>query len=329
MDQTQTSVEQKEIRIPDEEPLTIEGPYSFQRLQENTLTLDRCTLEIDGAAILKNEPVWKARKAIWEKTGIAEYEGYQPWVMETRNVRTRTNKTVLTFEFTVKNIPEKLELTMESADRFTVEINGKAVETSAGKWHIDRKFPVFTITDHVVEGINVIRATTDFLWDTEIESIYLAGDFAVGPESDGFPINREEETIPAGNWVEHGYPFYAGSLVYKIGFDLDHVDPYRYELDLSGAKGSNVLVTVNGVEIGSLPFSPRRGDITGALKEGENTIEIEVDGTLRNTLGPHHYSVDNPDWTGPKEFMDEEHWTDSYKFVPYGFLEPPKLIKIG
>ncbi len=329
VDQTQTSVEQKEIRIPSEESLTIEGPYSFQRLQENVLTLDHCTLEIDGAAMLKNEPVWKARKAIWDKTGIAEYEGYQPWVMDARNVRTRTNKTVLTFEFTVRDIPEKLELTMESADRFTVEVNGTVVDTSAGKWHIDRKFPVFTITDQVVEGKNTIRATTDFLWDTEIEDIYLAGDFAVGPESEGFPIIREEETIPDGSWVDHGYPFYGGALMYKIGFDLGSLGSSRYELDLSGARGSNLLVTVNGSEIGSLPFAPWRGDITGALKDGENTIEIEVDSTLRNTLGPLHYTVDNPDWTGPKEFMDEEHWTDSYKFVPYGFLEPPKLIKIG
>ncbi len=47
----------------------------------------------------------------------------------------------------------------------------------------------------------MIRATTDFLWDTEIENLVLAGDFAVGPESEGFPLVREPETLDIGNWT--------------------------------------------------------------------------------------------------------------------------------
>jgi hypothetical protein len=329
VDQTQTSVEERKTPAPPEESLVIGGPYSFQRMQDNILVLDRCTLEMDGKSILRDQPVWKARRAIWERTGIAEFEGYQPWVMEARNVRTRTNKTVLTFEFTVQDIPEKLELTMESAERFTIEINGKTVETSAGKWHIDRKFPACTITEHVVPGQNVIRATTDFLWDTEIENIYLAGDFAVGSEADGFPLIREPELLETGNWVDQGYPFYPGSMTYRLEFELDRVDPFRYELDLSAAKGSMFNVTVNGTEVGVLAFPPYRGDITGVLKPGANSLEVEVIGALRNTLGPLHYDVDNPEWIGPREFSDEEHWTDSYRFVPYGFIGEPKLVRIG
>ncbi|MHB9029114.1 MAG: hypothetical protein ACYC9O_10115, partial [Candidatus Latescibacterota bacterium] len=329
VDQTQTSVEERKITAPPEEALVIGGPYSFQRMQDNILVLDRCTLELDGKTILKNQPVWKARRAIWEHTGIAEFEGYQPWVMETRNVRTRTNKTVLTFEFTVTDIPEKLELTMESAERFAIEINGKTVETSAGKWHIDRKFPACTITEHVVPGKNIIRATTDFLWDTEIENIYLAGDFAVGPEGEGFPLLKEQETLDTGSWVAQGYPFYPGALTYRMEFELDRVEPYRYELDLSAAKGSMLMVTVNGTEVGALAFPPFRGEITGALQQGANSLEVEVIGTLRNTLGPLHYDVEHPEWVGPREFSDEEHWTDSYKFAPYGFIGEPKMVKIG
>ncbi|MFA6472442.1 MAG: hypothetical protein WCU00_10415, partial [Candidatus Latescibacterota bacterium] len=330
VDQTQTSVEGADVSQPQEESLTIEGPYAFQRLQDNTLTLDRCTLEVDKKVYLKNQPVWKARNAIREITGITEYDEYQPWALEMKNVRTRTNKTVLTFTFTVKDIPEKIDLAMESADRFTVEVNGKTVDTSAGKWHLDRSISVFGITAQVVEGENTIRATTDFLWDTEIEDIYLIGDFALGPEEEGFPIIREPATLSLGSWVEKGYPFYSGSIIYKMEFDLSEIDTYRYDLDISGARGSTFALTVNGKEIGSVPFSPFRGEITGALKKGLNKVEVEVLSTLRNTLGPlHHSEGDSLDWTGPKEFVDEEHWTDSYQFVPYGFIEPPKLIQIG
>ncbi|MDP2983559.1 MAG: glycosyl hydrolase [Candidatus Latescibacter sp.] len=330
VDQTQTSVEGAEIPQPPEEVITIEGPYAFQRLHDNILTLDRCTLEIDGKVLLKNQPVWKARKSIWQATGISEYDDYQPWVLEMKNVRTRTNKTVFTFTFTVQNIPERLELAMESADRFTVEVNGKQVETSAGKWHIDRAISGFAIAEQVVQGVNTIRAVTDFLWDTEIENIYLVGDFAVGQEEEGFPVTREPDTLSLGSWVEKGYPFYSGTMIYKMEFDLSDIEQYRHELDLSGARGSTFYITVNGVEIGSVPFSPWRGEVTSALKKGLNTVEVEVVGTLRNTLGPlHHTGGDSLDWTGPREFEDEERWTDSYQFAPYGFIEPPKLIKIG
>lgn len=330
VDQTQTSIEQPRITIPSEEALTIEGPYSFRRLHENFLVLDRCTLEIDGRVALNDQPVFKARKALWRATGIAEYEGVQPWVLDERNVRSRTNHAVLTYAFTIRDIPEKLELAMESAGRFTVEVNGHQVETSAGKWHIDRQFPVFTLTDHLLEGKNVIRATTDFLWDTEIENLYLAGDFAVGPEEEGFPLIREPETLPLGSWTERGYPFYAGSLVYRLGFDIGRIGSSRWELDLSGARGTAFYLTVNGTEIGSVPFPPYRGDITAALKKGANTVEVEVIGSLHNALGPlHHAAEDALDMIGPAAFSDEEHWTDSCRFVPYGFIEPPKLIRIG
>ncbi len=329
VDQTQTSVKDRKSTAPPEEVLDITGPYSFQRQQDNMLVLDRCTLEIDGNTLFRNQPVWKARQAIWEHTGISEYEGYQPWVLESRNVRTRTNKTVLTFEFAIRDIPEKLELTMESADRFSVEINGHKVETSAGKWHIDRKFPTLTLTDHLVEGKNVIRASTDFLWDTEIENIYLAGDFAVGPEDDGFPLITEPDTLSFGSWVDQGYPFYSGSMTFRMDFELDRVEPFRYDLDISETRGSLTAVTVNGTEVGALAFPPYRGDITAALRDGSNTMEIEVVGSLRNTLGPLHHDIENPEWIGPGEFTDKTPWTDSYRFVPYGFLGEPKLIRIG
>jgi len=342
IDTTQTSVAGT-VHDQQEEPLTIEGPYAFQRIHENVLTIDRCSLAIDGNKILTDEPVWKARKEIWRYTGIDEFEGYQPWVLEERNVRTRTNKTVLTFTFNVNDIPGRIDLALESADRFKVEINGTLVEPSAGSWHIDRKIPSLDLAGHVVEGANTITATTDFLWDTEIEDIYIVGDFAVGSEEDGFPIIKEPETLNTGSWVEQGYPFYSGSIIYKMEFDLEDIESARYEVDLSGSKSSVCYVAVNDIEVGAVPFPPYRGDITGALKEGANTLEIEVFSTLRNTLGPlHHVEGDNLKWTGPEQFIDSgltdeqaritgttTTWTNKFQFAPYGFIEAPKLVKIS
>lgn len=218
---------------------------------------------------------------------------------------------------------------METSDRFNIEINGSKIDFTPGKWFIDRRFRVLNLEDHVVEGVNTIKATTDFLWDTEIENIYIFGDFALGPEAEGFPLIKEPQTLNPVDWVSQGYPFYSGSVVYRLGVTLEKDDSARYEIDLSGATGSVFSVSVNDAEVGAIPFPPFRGDITGALKNGDNIIEIEVAGTLRNALGPHHQKdTDNIKLAGPEQFCDESNWTDSYNFVPYGFIEPPKLIKI-
>jgi len=328
VDQTQTSIN-TEIKPPTEEFLTIEGPYAFKKLNENSLTLDRCSLEIDGKTIMENVPVWKAKKAIWENTGIDEYRGCQPWVLKDKNVRSKTNKTVLTFNFTVKNIPETIALGMESSDRFIIEINGTGIDFTPGKWYIDRRFRVMNLEDHIVEGVNTIKATTDFLWDTEIENIYIFGDFAVGPEEEGFPIIKEPETLNPGNWVMQGYPFYSGSIAYKMEFTLDKDDSARYEIYLPSAVGSIFSVIVNDVEVGAVPFPPLRGDITGALKNGDNVAEIEVVSTLRNTLGPFHVkNNDSGKIIRTEQSCDEANLTDSYQFSPYGLIKPPRLVKI-
>jgi hypothetical protein len=78
-------------------------------------------------------------------------------------------------------------------------------------------------------------------------------------------------------------------------------------------------VRVNGQQAGTVAWQPHHVDVTEALKEGENVIEIELVGTLRNLLGPHHLNGGDLDWTGPKEFRDKNRWTDDYILVPFGF----------
>lgn len=330
IDQTQTSVEGKAQSHEEQSVISIEGPYAYRALQDNSLTIDRCTLEVDGTLIMKNAPIWQVKEALWERTGLAEYRGHQPWVLKQRNVRSRTNKTVLTFEFTVQEIPEAISLAMEDSDKFTVAINGSEIDFTPAKWHIERRFRMLDLKEHLVKGTNTITATTDFLWDTAVHNVSIVGDFAVGAESDGFPILAASKTLDSGDWCKQGYPFYHGALVYSLEFTLEKDSAFRYELDLSGAAGTVCYVTVNGEEVGAIPFPPFRGDITDALKNGNNVLDIEVVGSLRNTFGPFH--VDDTDGTeliGPESFRGEENRTDSYRFVPYGFIRPPKLIKLS
>ena len=72
-------------------------------------------------------------------------------------------------------------------------------------------------------------------------------------------------------------------------------------------------------------------DVTDLIKAGQNRIQVEVIGTLKNTLGPHH---GNPGlgtaWPsmfhkGPKSGPPAG---DAYHTVAYGLFEPFVLTQI-
>jgi len=78
-------------------------------------------------------------------------------------------------------------------------------------------------------------------------------------------------------------------------------------------------VRVNDQHVGTVAWEPHRLDLTAAWRPGENVIAIELVGTLRNLLGPHHLAGGDLGWTGPDQFRDYTRWTDDYLLVPFGF----------
>jgi hypothetical protein len=84
-------------------------------------------------------------------------------------------------------------------------------------------------------------------------------------------------------------------------------------------------VLVNGKPAGHITAPPYECDVTQQIKRGRNTIEVQVIGTLKNTLGPHH---GNPPlgtaWprsfqTGPKDGPPPG---ADYSTIGYGLFAP-------
>jgi hypothetical protein len=91
-------------------------------------------------------------------------------------------------------------------------------------------------------------------------------------------------------------------------------------------------VTVNGKAAGYVASPPWEVEVGSLLRPGQNTIEVLVIGTLKNTLGPHH---GNPAlgtaWPamfqrgpspGPPPGKD-------YSTVGYGLMAPFVLVREG
>jgi len=84
-------------------------------------------------------------------------------------------------------------------------------------------------------------------------------------------------------------------------------------------------VNVNGQRAGYIVSAPWEYDVTSLLKRGENTIEVVVIGTLKNTLGPHHGNH-APGSAWPSMFhngpADGPPPGRSYSTIGYGLFDP-------
>lgn len=165
----------------------------------------------------------------------------------------------------------------------------------------------------------------------ELESIYIAGDFAVrgsfkkvkgGFAGEKFILENENGVINASNLVASGYPFFAGSMKFSTQLEFNPGNGAGQEkvfLKFDGFDAVAAKVRLNGKDAGLIFLPPYELDVTQYVSVGKNELEIELVNTLRNLLGPHHLRDFNPTWVGPNEFKQEKgRWTPRYNFVPFG-----------
>lgn len=78
--------------------------------------------------------------------------------------------------------------------------------------------------------------------------------------------------------------YYSGTADYTTTFTMDNVSPdHTYQIDL-GNVSVIATVTINGNEVGTTWIKPFVLDISDALVEGENKLEIKVANLWRNRL---------------------------------------------
>jgi hypothetical protein len=161
-----------------------------------------------------------------------------------------------------------------------------------------------------------------------------------------FTISKESSSFESDLSMQ-GYPFYAGAFKLNNTFKIANmVNGKIYFISSPSFEAIVLKVKVNAKEFSPLIYSPWETEITGALKEGENKIEITLINSLRNLLGPHHHSggelnAEGPaSFTGTAEWPDEGGennwydlrltgkptlWSDDYSIIPFGLLEPPVI----
>jgi hypothetical protein len=89
------------------------------------------------------------------------------------------------------------------------------------------------------------------------------------------------------SWTEQNDPFvkyYSGTAIYSNTFTFEGKEKLRFANIKFDSICDIATIKINGIDCGTLWTAPYKLNITKALKNGENKIEIEVSNTWHNRL---------------------------------------------
>ncbi len=175
------------------------------------------------------------------------------WMSTTGETRKISN-------YSVKNGITTIPLEFFPYESFFVTFSGEKKEKIASEKG-ERNFPIFKEFKTIEEA-----------WDVAFDSKFG------GPSTIKFDQLQD--------WTEHemrGVKYYSGIATYKKTISIDKLEDKKYYIDL-GVVNDIAWVKLNGKDIGVIWCAPWRIDISNALKEGENNLEIEVANRWVNRL---------------------------------------------
>ena len=298
--------------------LNLSGEWQVKDASYNSITLDRCDWRVDGGE-------WQRNIYVLD-------------ILPRLNLLRRAAVLEQRYIFTARELSESMFLVTEAPEMFEISVNGMPILVKDVGAFRDTSFRMVPIREYLKAGENEIflRSTVkqsekcynhiDKSWtcetmrntlafDTEIEQIYIAGDFGVELADDPMELERDAYRVrqtpivtkmPTKVDINHldlsGYPMFTGRLTLTRVLELD--DPAA-QVKLSGRGISSVRVTVNGKKAGVKIWSPYELDISEHLVRGKNVIELEIANNLRNMQGPFHLKVGESYSVSPGSFYRE------------------------
>jgi hypothetical protein len=304
--------------------LTLKNEWTLERRSSNVLVLDYCAYKIGHTA-------WQPSGYVLRVAQKIKHEG-------------RGTVFALRFEFEVDALLTTCELVVETASELHLELNGKPLPTPQGFW-LDPSFQCYNITELLQSGVNSLELRGTYTDATELEAVYLLGDFAVPATYTGEEVKsrgatfkgwKVEPKLQAVNHqvyycdedlVSRGLPHFVGEVLLSQTFTLPSFpDDARVFLELDTLHAAVAVVTINGQSVGQLSWQPLELDVTSVLRQGDNTITITLVTSLRNALGPFHTKRGDPTYISPQTFFEVA--TKDCWLVPLGLNNASlKLVK--
>lgn len=308
--------------------------WQVERLDDNALTLDNAT---------------------WRESSFAEFTPHPiPVVAIQGRLDTLRYTGPLSLRYTFRNAGlgpgRKVHLVVEYAERYRIVVNGTPLPLpipALPTFLDDFRFIRLDIIDLVALGENTVelhlpafcfadphapRERQSARTGTEIEAIYLVGDFHVAlrpaapsetgpnPVTEAYPFaaytNKalppthltyaaadslalvEPAPLRLGDVVPQGLPFYAGRLRLRASLP-EHMGGAPRHIRLAGLDAAVAAIEADGEPLGHLFTDPLQMALPSDMRE----VAVTLYSSLRNLLGPHHHESGEPVNTAPWFFL--------------------------
>lgn len=304
--------------------------WSVKLLDPNVLPLDRVTLYLNDEKVLEGQHVSRVWNIFYKAPEGA------PFCAE--------------YTFNVIDIPDKpVFAVIENADNLEkILINGHNIMPlrlkedpevfDAQKCWKDVNFIKVPLDGYLLKGINKIViggrkvnnvvgsgmhvqvTDPDCYRPTEVEPIYLIGDFSVIKAGNETFIIKSREPYFKDISID-GYPFYAGKAEFTCNVSIEEPQNGKEKVyvEFFDVKAASIQLYINGLFVDVRYYRPYIFDVSKFFKPGINEIKVIAATTLFNLMGPN-WNADIMDVkrVTPKHFIDFSRYTENYTFEPFG-----------
>jgi hypothetical protein len=287
-------------------------------------------------------------------------------IQEKLNEQRYTGKLTLEYTFNVKSLSagKKARLVLEHPEYYRIFVNGTECQYQGLEPWLDMRFMPIDITDKVIQGENSIRLECEKFsygdraiiddkfarYGTEIESVYIVGDFAVEGDFasavyDTSYWNRwglkpeilslkaasarlvDSKPSQVNDLAKSGLPFYSGKVEYAVELPKVVLDK-RQRLYVSFEKliAACAEIFIDDKRVGYITTLPYRLDISEDYKPGKR-MRIVLYSTLRNLLGPHHHKDGEVIFNSPLSFLPEKSAYQGYSDMAADWLKGNITLK--
>ncbi|HOG50265.1 MAG TPA: hypothetical protein PKY10_06720, partial [Lentisphaeria bacterium] len=231
----------------------------------------------------------------WARTGGLDVPGmWQPVLAQSSPFpfcRAESEHYWLRGDFDLAEIPADLGLIVDDDSCLNVFINGAEIKewSPAVLWNEYNRRYAMAAACRPGRNCFYVRVRTSFWNDPQlglqsytsgnIMHLALAGTFQVLPDG---RLGAPAPILETGTWNDQGYPFFAGTGVYRQTFSLEKL-PLAPILEVEDA-GVAVEASINGHVLPARAWRPFRFDLENRLRCGENQLELRVRGGLGNLI---------------------------------------------
>jgi len=331
--------------VVDTEVIALDKIFDITAKTDNAITLDKCIYRIDGGE--------------WQEE-IATINLFNEVLALQKPCDVEMQ---YSFQIDEEFDYNSVKLCMEDPEKFKIVINGNDYDFSDEGQFVDHAFRKSNIGRYIKLGLNTINLSCHFTqtpelykakftpnihetvlnkltYDTELESIYIIGDFGVSMKETfeygerrclhggkTFSLVKPKHIIDITDITPQNFWFFSGKLELTQKVNVLKADNKHYIISFKKFNAPAAQIYVNGSFVGNIAFAPFSLDVTDYITDEKNEVKIVMLSGNRNLLGPHHRPYGESYFVGPDTFSSKigwaddpnlPSWTDNYSFVKFG-----------